>query len=127
MPEMCSMEKKTGPCRARKPKYFFNKVTDQCEVFMYGGCQGNENNFETEDECKAACVDFETTCPPICRMYCEYGFVKNHNGCDICQCQEPPKPTCSPVMCAMYCEHGFEQDQNGCDLCKCNEPCQVIN
>jgi len=27
-------------------RYYFNRATQQCEKFMYGGCFGNENNFE---------------------------------------------------------------------------------
>uniref|UniRef100_A0A098LXX8 Ubs_32 putative toxin n=1 Tax=Unedogemmula bisaya TaxID=746885 RepID=A0A098LXX8_UNEBI len=25
-------------------------------------------------------------CGPICRMYCFTGFVKDKNGCEICEC-----------------------------------------
>ncbi|CAD7079844.1 unnamed protein product [Hermetia illucens] len=52
---VCSLPKDVGPCRAGKPRFFYNTATKQCERFMYGGCQGNENNFETIDACKAAC------------------------------------------------------------------------
>lgn len=54
-PIVCSLPKDVGPCRAGKPRFFYNTATKQCERFMYGGCQGNENNFETIDACKAAC------------------------------------------------------------------------
>ncbi|XP_052766205.1 uncharacterized protein LOC128207366 isoform X2 [Mya arenaria] len=52
---VCQQEKKVGPCRAALPRYFYNSATGYCENFKYGGCQGNDNNFATEDECVRTC------------------------------------------------------------------------
>merc|ERR1712228_1045046 len=46
-----------GPCRASITKYYFNKDKEQCEEFIYGGCQGNGNNFDSLIECRIACED----------------------------------------------------------------------
>ncbi|UYV83287.1 WFIKKN2 [Cordylochernes scorpioides] len=27
-----------------------------CKSFIYGGCEGNKNNFETKEECEEACL-----------------------------------------------------------------------
>ncbi|EYC31475.1 hypothetical protein Y032_0004g2173 [Ancylostoma ceylanicum] len=51
----CYKEPKTGPCRASLPRFFYNKTSRTCEKFIYGGCEGNENNFEDEKECKRWC------------------------------------------------------------------------
>lgn len=45
-----------GPCKAHMPRYFFNILTQQCEEFIYGGCGGNQNRFDTIDECKEQCT-----------------------------------------------------------------------
>ncbi|GBM17505.1 Papilin [Araneus ventricosus] len=55
--EFCNLEKEVGPCRAAFRRYFFNKRTGQCEKFIYGGCQGNENNFESQQECENHCLN----------------------------------------------------------------------
>ena len=36
-------------------RYFFNKTSSKCEEFIFGGCQGNWNNFPTESGCEDAC------------------------------------------------------------------------
>ncbi|GFY60856.1 kunitz-type U19-barytoxin-Tl1a [Trichonephila inaurata madagascariensis] len=51
----CEQEKKVGPCRAIFRKYYFNKESGKCERFDYGGCQGNDNRFNTKEECQAMC------------------------------------------------------------------------
>ncbi|CAG2196493.1 THBS2S [Mytilus edulis] len=37
-------------------KHFFNTSSSKCEPFWYGGCKGNQNNFQSDEECQAACV-----------------------------------------------------------------------
>jgi len=51
----CSLPAKTGLCRAHIPRYYYNKTKKTCEEFIYGGCGGNENNFQTYDECMEQC------------------------------------------------------------------------
>jgi hypothetical protein len=54
-PSFCSLPAETGPCEASFERFFHNAKTGICEPFVYGGCEGNENNFETFEECEAAC------------------------------------------------------------------------
>ena len=53
--DLCSLPPETGPCLAYFRHYFYNTTSKQCEQFIYGGCRGNENNFETVEECEANC------------------------------------------------------------------------
>ena len=48
----------TGPCRGRIDRFYFDSITKKCEKFNYGGCMGNENNFETVDQCNAQCLSY---------------------------------------------------------------------
>ncbi|XP_063714794.1 amyloid-beta precursor protein-like [Symsagittifera roscoffensis] len=51
----CDQPSKVGPCRAAMPRYFFNTVTKECEMFIYGGCNANRNNFVSLVDCQIAC------------------------------------------------------------------------
>lgn len=53
----CALKMDDGPCKANMPRYFFNILTQQCEEFIYGGCGGNQNRFDTIDECKEQCTE----------------------------------------------------------------------
>ncbi len=53
---ICTLPPDEGPCRAIIPRWAYNPDTERCESFRYGGCGGNENNFETRDECAATCA-----------------------------------------------------------------------
>ncbi|CAH6788443.1 Tfpi [Phodopus roborovskii] len=58
----CSMQVEDGPCKAMIRNYFFNILTHQCEEFIYGGCRGNKNRFDTLEECKETCIiDYKKT------------------------------------------------------------------
>ncbi|XP_005889606.1 tissue factor pathway inhibitor isoform X1 [Bos mutus] len=52
----CAMRVDDGPCKAMIKRFFFNIHTQQCEEFIYGGCKGNQNRFETLEECKQKCT-----------------------------------------------------------------------
>ncbi|XP_064455571.1 actinia tenebrosa protease inhibitors-like [Ornithodoros turicata] len=53
---ICGLKMKTGVCRGYFTKWYFNGETDKCETFVYGGCDGNDNNFESKDACKKECI-----------------------------------------------------------------------
>eukprot|EP00747_Dinoflagellata_sp_TGD_P179774 gnl/TRDRNA2_/TRDRNA2_31133_c0_seq1.p1 gnl/TRDRNA2_/TRDRNA2_31133_c0~~gnl/TRDRNA2_/TRDRNA2_31133_c0_seq1.p1 ORF type:complete len:144 (-),score=18.97 gnl/TRDRNA2_/TRDRNA2_31133_c0_seq1:33-464(-) len=58
---ICELPPATGMCKAAFRRYHFDPSTEDCQEFIYGGCGGNANNFETVDECEAVCtVEKET-------------------------------------------------------------------
>ncbi len=53
---VCNLPSDMGPCRAALARFFYNADSGKCEMFMYGGCSGNENNFMTIEDCQKACT-----------------------------------------------------------------------
>ena len=53
--EVCALAPETGLCKAYIKRFFYNPTTGQCETFIYGGCQGNANNFKSLKKCQDAC------------------------------------------------------------------------
>ncbi|KAF7245050.1 Tissue factor pathway inhibitor [Varanus komodoensis] len=53
---ICAFKADSGPCKAINNRYHFNIQTRQCEMFNYGGCEGNANNFQTLEECQEKCI-----------------------------------------------------------------------
>ncbi|KAL2790390.1 kunitz-type protease inhibitor 1 isoform 3 precursor, partial [Daubentonia madagascariensis] len=45
----------TGLCRESIPRWYYNPFSERCARFTYGGCYGNKNNFEEEEQCLESC------------------------------------------------------------------------
>ncbi|XP_054744709.1 putative Kunitz-type serine protease inhibitor [Anastrepha obliqua] len=54
--EECHQPKETGRCFALFYRYAYNVESRQCEEFIYGGCNGNQNNFESKEACEKKCL-----------------------------------------------------------------------
>ncbi|XP_053302558.1 tissue factor pathway inhibitor 2 [Pleuronectes platessa] len=70
--DVCLLQVDEGPCRANIESYFYNTITQKCEIFYYGGCQGNANNFRSYEQCQKTCFRIPKI-PQICRFPKEEG------------------------------------------------------
>ncbi|XP_005182706.1 kunitz-type serine protease inhibitor 2 [Musca domestica] len=43
-------------CIADMQSYTYNSNTNECIVFIYGGCGGNANRFRSREECTKTCL-----------------------------------------------------------------------
>ncbi|XP_028993129.1 tissue factor pathway inhibitor a [Betta splendens] len=124
--ELCALKDESGPCKAIKERFFFDVNTRTCQVFEYGGCGGNSNNFESLEECERTCIvtDDKDPChlpeaPGPCRglvtryffdtesQQCKsffyggcFGNANNFKSMEACQakCQNPAKPSQAPEL-----------------------------
>ncbi|CAH2040839.1 unnamed protein product, partial [Iphiclides podalirius] len=73
----CLLKPDTGPCRGDIAMYYFKPETMKCERFSWGGCQGNGNRFDTENECMETCLSQPSkpsVRPKWCHLAFDYGF-----------------------------------------------------
>lgn len=56
VPAVCMEKIVVGPCKAWFPRFAYYADEGACRQFIYGGCQGTNNNFLTEDACKSTCI-----------------------------------------------------------------------
>lgn len=60
---VCLLQLDEGPCRGDIERYYYNTITQKCELFSYGGCQGNANNFKSFQECQKTCFRIPSKYP----------------------------------------------------------------
>lgn len=54
-PSKCILGKDHGPCSWRVTRYYYDLSKNECEKFIWGGCEGNENKFPYKKECEETC------------------------------------------------------------------------
>jgi len=59
--ENCKLPKRAGPCKAMIRQYYFDQQADECLEFMYGGCKGNKNRFNSKGQCQVICEKKDNT------------------------------------------------------------------
>ncbi|XP_029822616.2 carboxypeptidase inhibitor SmCI [Ixodes scapularis] len=97
--DVCHLPVVRGPCRAVILRWFFNSTTGNCERFMYGGCRGNANNFESQEECRLSCKNAHST-----QQMVETSF------------DESCKPAAEPGVCDAYMPRWFfNVDTGACE------------
>lgn len=52
----CTLPKIHGPCTGYYPMYYYDSDRNACSQFIFGGCLGNNNRFETAEACQKLCV-----------------------------------------------------------------------
>ena len=54
---LCRLEILAGSCNETQARWGFNPEIRKCLPFYYSGCEGNDNNFNTVEECETMCPD----------------------------------------------------------------------
>ncbi|XP_068611003.1 WAP, Kazal, immunoglobulin, Kunitz and NTR domain-containing protein 2-like [Brachionichthys hirsutus] len=78
----CGLPGLQGPCKAYEPRWAYSSSLRQCQSFIYGGCEGNDNNFESREACEETCPHPKNhhckACKPrgkIVMSFCRSDFV----------------------------------------------------
>lgn len=114
-PLRCSPPPDPGPCRGAESRYYFDVAAPECLPFTYGGCQGNDNNFLTKDECDATCRFQGVTCTTCAHGgYPASGCSPRTTDCGGCPPRDKlaPRSACGAV--GLRCHY-----PTGGDFCDC--------
>ncbi|XP_074621824.1 zona pellucida sperm-binding protein 3 receptor-like isoform X2 [Acropora palmata] len=77
---ICDQPVDPGPCFANVSHWAFNQKAGRCKQFKYGGCFGNENNFDSKEKCYQRCPP---TAPAKRKKGC--GKCPNKNIIEVCK------------------------------------------
>uniref|UniRef100_A0A673B3M1 Amyloid-beta A4 protein n=1 Tax=Sphaeramia orbicularis TaxID=375764 RepID=A0A673B3M1_9TELE len=61
---VCWARADSGPCDAMLERWYFVPKKGRCAPFLFGGCGGNRNNFDSEEYCLAVCSSSLPTMAP---------------------------------------------------------------
>jgi len=107
--DRCQLPPDPGPCRAKIELYYYDHKDNTCKTFFYGGCHGNDNKFDTKEDCEIACpAGLKTTNKPK-------GPIKKED-----RCQLPPETgKCRAKFELYYYDHNDKKCKKffygGCD------------
>ncbi|XP_012719518.2 WAP, Kazal, immunoglobulin, Kunitz and NTR domain-containing protein 2-like [Fundulus heteroclitus] len=88
----CGLPILQGSCKAYEPRWAYSITAHKCQSFIYGGCEGNDNNFESKELCDEMCPYPKKhhckACKPKGKMvtsFCRSDFVVLGRMTDISQ------------------------------------------
>jgi hypothetical protein len=125
--DTCSLPAETGRCRAAIPRFYHDSASGTCKQFTYGGCDGNANNFETQQACERACGGSSgggRGCEVDGKTYASGDDgIGDPFSCNSCSCDDGGL-ICTEIACAEPCPAGTAAGTS-CARCGPTDACEV--
>ena len=116
--QLCRLPAVQGTCPALFRKWYHNVDSGTCKKFIYGGCGGNDNLFDTLAECEFACEATSIDPSVICSLQpdkgsCNGDFQQWYHDVNTATCKE-------------FSWSGCDGNQNNFDtIAECQRFCEV--
>ena len=104
-----------GRCRANFPSFSFTPLSGQCESFVYGGCGGNENRFESLEACQLACGRHDAQKRPAAATTAGSGSGSGS-----------PRPPAPGPRLLEEAAPSFLSSNRDCNVLKASGPCRAF-
>ena len=115
-PEVCNEEGgKPGVCKGTFPYWYFEKSTQTCEPFVYGGCEAgsSSNKFKTKALCQKTCLKPQGSIEVVSPKNLELSEQNNENSnkSNICLEEGGKRGLCNGALTFWF----FNQNTNACE------------
>ncbi|XP_043947574.2 papilin-like [Drosophila biarmipes] len=108
--EQCEQPADAGECGDWVLKWNYNSTEGRCKQFYYGGCGGNENRFESAEECSFRCeqgaVEKQPEQEPLPENSPSFSYTTSSN-------QAPPTPASNVSLAVSQCEQPADAGECG--------------
>jgi hypothetical protein len=130
---ICNLPADTGPCDAAISRWAWNPGVGACELFSYGGCEGNANNFATPSECLQVCANvqdasagFNTACKVGDQVFPSggQGSIQDPHSCNTCSCIDG-QLACTEIGCSQECPPNAAPSTS-CEACGPADGCDIL-
>ncbi|XP_068234682.1 papilin isoform X9 [Palaemon carinicauda] len=78
--DVCLLPNDAGDCTDYEERWFFDITTNECKSFVYGGCKGNGNNFESLRECQNFCWSRRGIVTEVEEFNIDHCFLESSQG-----------------------------------------------
>jgi hypothetical protein len=129
--DICNLTPDTGPCDGAFSRWAWNPMAGACELFSYGGCEGNANNFETPSECLQVCAPALASKGAACKVGGKVfpsggsGSVEDPHSCNTCSCLDGQLDACTEIGCPQECPPNAAPSTS-CAACGPADGCEIL-
>uniref|UniRef100_A0A914W5J1 BPTI/Kunitz inhibitor domain-containing protein n=1 Tax=Plectus sambesii TaxID=2011161 RepID=A0A914W5J1_9BILA len=108
--QKCQQAAERGSCFSSHTRWFFDQRAGECATFVYSGCDGNDNNFETKQECEQACGE---------TLACPYSRNRSYTVPDGCRLEwtRGQGPCETPVQVCDRDQQAVPNDKDDTHVC----------